>query len=170
MRLILCLFVMSTFYTCQKSKWNRKFEVRSGKYKLTRYEVDGKDQTSLIQSFLIDFKNQEPGVGIITELITNAEYSKGYNSCFNIEGSAKIPETASVSGMPMYISFTNNTKIEKAVGFIEVVNSTYGCTRTIRPIVLSRTQFIFEFPFNLQTNKSDTNQVVKEKYFFEKLY
>ena len=154
---------------CQKSKWNRRLAVRSGKYKLTRYEVNDQDKTSFIQSFMLDFKGKDPGVGNITELITNAGYGKGYNSCFNFEGAVHIPDELSTTGIPIVLSFANNKTIENTLGFIEVNHYKYGCTRSILPKEISRTKFVFEFPFNAQLTKADTSIVVREKYVFEKL-
>ena len=171
MRHILIFILVLSFCltACQKTKWNRKLAVRSGKYKLTRYEVNEEDRTDLIPSFVIDFKNQDPGHGTITELITDQNYSKGYNSCFNIEGALNIPNEKSVTGLPIEIAFSAGSKIENSLAFLEVNHFEYGCTRSILPKILTRTKFVFEFPYNSSFSKADTSEIVRERYIFEKL-
>lgn len=166
---LIFLFIITSF-SCQKTKWNRQFASRSGTFKLTRYEVNGEDKTKSIESFIIDFKDKKPGYGQIKELITTADYSKGYNSCFNIEGAVKIPENLSIEGPTILLSFTNSKKYQSSVGFLEVLDKQIGGTRSIKPLRISRTQFTFEFPYSSQNTKADTSEQVIEKYYFEKLY
>lgn len=170
MKLLTTLSLLAlVLFACQKSKWSKNLAVRSGKWKLVRYEIDGADSSHLIQAFNLDFKDKDPGRAVITELVTTKNYSKGYNSMFNITGAVSIPNTKAPNGLDMMISFTNNKSLEDNVGFWEVNDYAYGCSRTFKPITLTRTQFTLEFPYNYMYNAADTNKIVKEKYVFEKL-
>lgn len=164
----LSLIVLALF-ACQKSKWSRNLAVRSGKWKLIRYEIDGADSSHLIQAFVLDFKDKDPGKGVITELVTTKNYSKGYNTMFNINGAVNIPNIKAPNGLEIFLSFSNARKLEDCVGFWEVNDFNYGSTRTFRPSELSRTKFTFEFPYNLLSNAADTNKIVQERFVFEKL-
>lgn len=155
--------------SCQKDKWNRRLAVKSGRFKLTKYTVNEEDKTTYIPALVLNFKNQDAGQGEIVEFITTEAYSAGYNSFFNVEGAVTLPNATAAGPIPFFLAFTNKRNLEDNIGLWEVNHPVYGSTRSFKPITVSRTKLEIQFPYNLTTNASDTNQTVREVYTFEKL-